>query len=541
MRKLNLLLFFSLIVSVTQAQFINNGATVVIQAGATLRIETDFINNAGGTVTNNGTLEVKGDFTNAATFTSDAGTTVRFIGDTDSKVTSGGAVFQNVEMAKSEATGQVTLLDDFEMIGNLSFTGTDNNKILLGGHNFTMAPSSTVVTDIDHETNGYIVTNGTGQLVKGINANGTLIHEVGDIDNYTLISHDVTGSGYTNATLGARVTITDTEDKVSGTTDYIDRDWLVSASGIDDYENTMTGTYVAGDATGNQSLIKGSTFHNMDGHFTDSDNAALQIIGSTDEDEVIFSGQNFFGKVNLMAFLQGPYNVNTGLMNTSLNSTTPANNILEQFALNSPYTDAPASAAAGFFLDNPDIVDWVRLELRNPAAPSTSTSNKVSAFIKNDGSIVGLGGVSFPKIPNVLPTSVVVLSHRNHLAIRTPNAGLDVVEPNLHDFSTGLGQAYTNPAITTNDAMRNESGTFQLWAGDVNQDGVVKYNLGGNDRVLIFNAIEGINQNATIDGYYSEDVNLNGQVKYNLGGNDRVILFNNIGGINQNTTISHHN
>ena len=66
MRKFNLVLLFLAVAIVTEAQFINNGATVTIQPGATLRIESDFQNNTTGTITNNGTLEVSGDFTNAA-------------------------------------------------------------------------------------------------------------------------------------------------------------------------------------------------------------------------------------------------------------------------------------------------------------------------------------------------------------------------------------------------------------------------------------------------------------------------------------------
>ncbi len=54
-------------------------------------------------------------------------------------------------------------------------------------------------------------------------------------------------------------------------------------------------------------------------------------------------------------------------------------------------------------------------------------------------------------------------------------------------------------------------------------------------------AIHQAMQNATVNGYLKEDVNLNGQVKYNLGGNDRVIILQNIGGTNQNATISRHN
>ena len=117
-----------------QAQFINNGATVTIQSGATLRVETSFINNSG-TVTNNGTLEVKDNFTNAATFTSATASTVKFIGTTPSVVTSGGAAFHHVSMEKTAEN--ITLADAMSVAGTLTFT-EDNNKVILGANNLTI-------------------------------------------------------------------------------------------------------------------------------------------------------------------------------------------------------------------------------------------------------------------------------------------------------------------------------------------------------------------------------------------------------------------
>ncbi|MBK9735273.1 MAG: hypothetical protein IPO92_10015 [Saprospiraceae bacterium] len=63
MRRFNLLLFLCLVTGALSAQFVNLGATVTIQAGATLRVETDFT-NMSGTITNLGTLEVQGNFVN---------------------------------------------------------------------------------------------------------------------------------------------------------------------------------------------------------------------------------------------------------------------------------------------------------------------------------------------------------------------------------------------------------------------------------------------------------------------------------------------
>lgn len=529
-------MFFFLISVALHAQFVNNGATVTIQSGATLRVETDFINTAG-TVTNNGTLEVQGNFTNAATFNSPSGSKVRFIGTGASTVASGTAVFRDIDMAKTN--NNIVLADPMSVAGELNFVN-DNNKVVLGDHNLTLTTSGTIVSA---DLNEYVATTGTGSLIKPVAGSGTITHEIGDATNYTPLSSAVTGTGYSSATLSARVYTSGTQAKYADATDYISREWNVVANGITDYNNTMTGTYVDADITGNESLIKGSVY-TSDWSFAGAANDATfnTVTASTDNSNVLFSGQNFFGKANLKAYLQGPYNAGTGEMTTLLNSVVPANNILEANALTSPYLDAPASVSAGFFLANPDIVDWVKLEMRDPSAPSTSTNNKASAFIKKNGDIVGLDGSSLPRVKNGFPTSVVVLSHRNHLPIRTLNTGLDAVNPvSQHNFSISLGQAYHNPLISTNVSMLDEMGTFLMWAGDINQDGLVKYNLASNDRVLIFNAIGGINQNATVNGYFSEDVNMNGQVKYNLSNNDRVILFNNIGGINQNATISRHN
>lgn len=494
----------------SHAQFINNGATVTIQNGATLRVESSFINNSG-TVTNNGTLEVQNDFTNAATFTSATGSTVKFIGAVPSNVTSGGAVFQNVSMEKTAE--DITLVDDMAVASNLTFTN-DDNKVVLGANDLTIQSGGSIASA---DNNEYVVTNGTGSLIKGMTANGTVTHEIGDAANYTPLSSAVTGSSYSSATLGARVYTSGLQAKYADASDYINREWHVVSSGISDYSNLMTGTYVDGDIAGTESMIKGCTYHTSDWRFNGAagDAGANTVTASTTTGDVFFSGQNFYGKVNLKAYLQGPYNASTGMMNTGLNSSTPSSNILEQFALTSPYTDAPASVSSGFFLANPNIVDWVQLEFRDPATPSTTSTNKVSAFIKNNGDIVGVDGVSLPHTKNALPTSVVVLSHRNHLPIRTVNAGLSLIEPSQHDFSTGLGQAFTNTQNTVNDAMTQLStGVYGLYRGNPNGNLFIN----SADLVIVTNQSNPIKSSV----YNSSDLNLNGSV--NSG--DLVIVTN---------------
>ncbi|MBK6498758.1 MAG: hypothetical protein IPG00_11600 [Saprospiraceae bacterium] len=85
--------------------------------------------------------------------------------------------------------------------GTLTFTN-DNNKVILGANNLTIQDGGSIASADDNE---YVVANDAGSLVKGLSANGTITHEIGDASNYTPFSSAVTGSAYASATLGARV------------------------------------------------------------------------------------------------------------------------------------------------------------------------------------------------------------------------------------------------------------------------------------------------------------------------------------------------
>ncbi|MBK7633180.1 MAG: hypothetical protein IPJ13_02015 [Saprospiraceae bacterium] len=179
MRRYNLLVFLTLMTVAAQAQFYQSWATVTIQSGATLRVETNIENNGTGTITNNGTIEVSGNFTNAgtATLTPGAGL-VRFIGTANTTLDTGGDALFNVEMAKT-SNATVALSTPATVAGNLSFTG-EGSKILLGANDLTLA-SSTVVSAIpEHSTRGYIVTNGAGSLVKKVAGSGMFNFPIGD-------------------------------------------------------------------------------------------------------------------------------------------------------------------------------------------------------------------------------------------------------------------------------------------------------------------------------------------------------------------------
>jgi hypothetical protein len=97
--------------------------------------------------------------------------------------------------------------------------------------------------------------------------------------------------------------------------------------------------------------------------------------------------------------------------------------------------------------------------------------------------------------------------------------------PLMYDFTLSDTSFYG-----TGGAKEIEPGVWGMWAGDVNGDGTLKYNLSNNDRALILQEIGGSDINAVLNGYYPEDVNMDGTVRYNLSNNDRAKILINIGG-----------
>ncbi|MEZ4911428.1 MAG: hypothetical protein R2774_11250 [Saprospiraceae bacterium] len=496
MRRLNMILFFSLLTIAANAQFVNNGATVTIQAGATLRVESSFLNNAGGTVTNNGILEVQDDFTNAGTFTSDAASTVKFIGTDNTDVTSGGATLANVEMLKTAQN--ITLMDDMAVSGTLTFIN-DNNKVILGAHDLTIGATGSIASADDNE---YIVTDGTGQLIKGLTASGTITHEIGDAANYTPISNEVTGSAYASATLGARVVDSTHPSKPSEADSYLSRYWVVNANGITEYSNSMTGTYASsGDTNGTPSRIKGATFIPSTWSYTGATtNSTSTITGSTSNDAVDFTGMNALNKLDITAFLYGAMPSSGTTMTNYLQTYSPL--LLPPTSPygvpTSTYSDiGNVAGVAG------TVTDWVKVEVRDASNPATILETR-SLLLKTNGHIVDVyGSVPYFK-DNVSPVQIAV-HHRNHLAVLS-NSIASFEGTNIsYDFSSGLSQAF-NPSNDPNQ-MQLKNGVWCLNTGDVNSD----LSVDANDTPSFFMEFN----LGSFDLYINTDLNLDGAMDAN--------------------------
>jgi hypothetical protein len=224
--------------------------------------------------------------------------------------------------------------------------------------------------------------------------------------------------------------------------------------------------------------------------------------------------------VKIKAFLQGPYNTGTGLMNTTLKSSG---------ILASHFDLIPIPASA---------VDSINIEIRDAASAALSTVRAFApAWLMSDGNIRMFSDTTkaYVELTALTGNYYVVVHHRNHLAVMSAAKVVFAFDSAKYDFTTAQTQAY-NPSASP---MKDLDGVnFGMWCGDVNGNGVIKYNGSQNDRSIILTLLGGTDISATLNGYYNEDINLNGQVKYNGSQNDRSIILTNLGGVDISSTKS---
>ncbi len=141
--------------------------------------------------------------------------------------------------------------------GDINVGGTITlGKLSLGTANLILADGASVS---GASASNYVVTGSTGNVRKVFSANGTFSFPVGDATNYTPVSINMSGSGYSSAYTEARVTNAKHPSNASAT-DYLNRYWTVGTSGITAQSYTATATYVGGDISGTEGSIDAATY-----------------------------------------------------------------------------------------------------------------------------------------------------------------------------------------------------------------------------------------------------------------------------------------
>ena len=235
---------------------------------------------------------------------------------------------------------------------------------------------------------------------------------------------------------------------------------------------------------------------------TPNDYYFLQLKSSDNSGDVIVNytetgyGEGHIINADLTAFLEGPFN-GTG-MNTDL---TNSNNL----PLSQPYNTSPWNydgTESVVSIPNPDVVDWVLVEFRDATdvagATGATTIERQAAFLKNDGSVVGLDGASDLSFNHsIIHSLFVVLRSRNHIDIISADPLIAAGGVYTYDFTTSIDRVYGGDAGYKSIVP----GIYGMAGGDADANGTVNI----EDKLLweIFSGTK---------GYYPEDLNFDGEV-----------------------------
>jgi serine/threonine protein kinase, bacterial len=190
-----------------------------------------------------------------------------------------------------------------------------------------------------------------------------------------------------------------------------------------------------------------------------------------------FTVTRFQVTIQLKVLLEGSFNEATGLMNDGLraNGLIPLQQpYLNVFSFSYAGTESVAQSVLNT-TGNDAIVDWVLVELRDKAQPTTVVKRR-AALLQSDGDVVEIDGITPVTFLDVVADDYfIAVRHRNHLGFRTANA--------VALASTATNLNFTNGSQTTfgTNALKTVGNATLMYAGDGDSNGVIntadKYNV----------------------------------------------------------------
>ena len=193
--------------------------------------------------------------------------------------------------------------------------------------------------------------------------------------------------------------------------------------------------------------------------------------------------------VEIKAYLQGPYNA--GIMLDGLRSTG-------NIPTTSPYIDGLTTNSSVFSVTGTDaIIDWVWIEIRD-STDGTTVINSTSALLQADGDVVSTDGIAAITVNVPEDNYYIMISHRNHLGVRTANTINLIGGTQSIDLTadSALIEGGTNAIADLGD------GNLALFSGDFDGNGQVQ----NSDKIAV-EILRGTN------GFSNADLDMNSEVQ----------------------------
>ena len=516
--------------NVASAQLFIDQATFTIQSGATVTVQGDVTSNTD--ILGTGKVILKG--------------------TANQNINMGGFTVPNLEI---DNTSNVTLTGNAKVNGDLSFT---NGEIVIGNNNLTIGSAGTITNATNAK---FVVTNGTGRLVKAVLGNTAFNFPIGNsTTSYDPVS--ITNSGTTDD-IGARSfanVLAGGSTGVAYTKETVNNSWDISEAVAGGSNLSLTATWNTADELPGFDRNRGGLSNYL---ITPAANVGWDLLNSQTGMAVGANPYTYTRMgitttgifavgtrpvlspllVSPKIFLQGPYNSSLNVMSDALRianyiplsepySTASGSNLINVLFRGSGGGETSNNTIVGSLAPSNDnaIVDWVLVQLHRTSDNAVVSQRAV--LLQKDGDIVDTDGVSPVNLAgNAAGSYFVSIKHRNHVGIRSAaSLGLLKVTNTPYNFTTTLAQAL---APSSSTAMTNKYGTatttsnFLMWAGNGNTNGTLRYAGAQNDEtVLLNNAPLSGNKITVASGYFLSDYNMNGIVRYAGSQNDENILLN---------------
>ncbi|RLD74168.1 MAG: hypothetical protein DRJ07_19915 [Bacteroidetes bacterium] len=200
-----------------------------------------------------GIMEINANLINNSDTTIFAGI-VNFVGDSVFEISgSEPLIFDTLSLT---STAGISLLTDVSVISGLILNSGTLNLV---NHNLTIGSAAEISGFFSPTT--MIIADGTGSLKREITEDGTYIFPVGDTSgtsiDYSLASLTFNSGTYDNAVVSVNVK-NEIHPENSSTSDFINRYWTISQSGITDFSCDVNFFYTNEDIQGTESNIWGA-------------------------------------------------------------------------------------------------------------------------------------------------------------------------------------------------------------------------------------------------------------------------------------------
>ena len=205
--------------------------------------------------------------------------------------------------------------------------------------------------------------------------------------------------------------------------------------------------------------------------------------------EGFINPQQLIIKIDPKIFLEGPYNA--GIMLDGLRSTG-------NIPTTSPYIDGLTTNSSVFSVTGTDaIIDWVWIEIRD-STDGTTVINSTSALLQADGDVVSTDGIAAITVNVPEDNYYIMISHRNHLGVRTANTINLIGGTQSIDLTadSALIEGGTNAIADLGD------GNLALFSGDFDGNGQVQ----NSDKIAV-EILRGTN------GFSNADLDMNSEVQ----------------------------